>query len=171
MRRDMRLACMGAALLLAAFAAQAQVPADDPDWREVEAPAPPALKLQGLNPLEVDGSGLRFGIDPASIAIGEDGIVRYVVVATSASGVVNAMYEGIRCGSGDYKLYARHSASGGWQVVKNGDWRSLWERPGSRHTLLIARAGACMGRAANRSAANIVQDLRTPVERRYQLGE
>jgi hypothetical protein len=160
-----------AALLFAAAAAHAQVPADDPDWREVEAPPAPALKLQGLIPLDIGGSALRFGIDPSSIAIGEDGIVRYVVVATSATGVVNAMYEGIRCGNGDYKLYARHTANGGWTVVKNTQWRSLWERPPSRHTLLIARNGACMGRAANRSPANIVQDLRTPVERRYQLGE
>ena len=29
--------------------------------------------------------------------IGKDGIVRYVVVATSATGAVNAMYEGLRC--------------------------------------------------------------------------
>jgi hypothetical protein len=167
----MRLSFLMAALLLAATAARAQVPADDPDWREVEAPPAPALKLQGLIPLEVPESTLRFGVDPSSIAIGEDGIVRYVVVATSRTGVVNAMYEGIRCGSGDFKVYARHTAASGWKVVKNTDWRSLWDRPGSRHTLLIARAGACMGRAANRSPANIVRDLRTPMERRYLLGE
>lgn len=165
----MRLNRVMAVLLFAAAAAQAQVPADDPDWREVEAPAAPALKLQGLIPLEMPGSGLRFGIDPSSITIGEDRIVRYVVVATSATGVVNAMYEGIRCGSGDFKLYARHSTDGGWKVVKNSDWRSLWDRPASRHALVIARAGACMGRSANRSPAHIVRDLRTPVERRYQL--
>jgi hypothetical protein len=168
----MRLSRVAAALLLVfAAAAQAQLAADDPDWREVEAHPAPALKLQGLIALDIPGSALRFGIDPSSITVGEDGVVRYVVVATSSSGVVNAMYEGIRCGSGDFKLYARHSADGGWKVVKNTDWRSLWEQPVSRHTLVIARTGACMGRAANVSRAKIVQDLRTPVERRYQLGE
>jgi hypothetical protein len=167
----MRLSWIIGALLFAAAMAQAQVTADDPDWREVEAPPAPALKLQGLIALDIPGSALRFGIDPSSITVGEDGVVRYVVVATSSSGVVNAMYEGLRCGSGDFKLYARHTTDGGWKVVKNADWRSLWEEPVSRHTLVVARAGACKGRSANRSRLDIVRDLRTPVERRYQLGE
>jgi hypothetical protein len=167
----MRHSCVIGALVLAAAAAQAQVPADDPDWREVEAPPAPALKLQGLIALDIPGSALRFGIDPSSITVGEDGVVRYVVVATSSSGVVNAMYEGIRCGSGDFKLYARHTTDGGWKVVKNADWRSLWEQPVSRHTLVIARTGACNGHSANRSQRDVVRDLHTPLQRRYELGQ
>ncbi|MDB5880779.1 MAG: hypothetical protein JWP43_657 [Ramlibacter sp.] len=154
------------ALLLAMAAAQAQVPADDPDWREVEAPPAPALKVDGLIPLDVGGSALRFGIDPSSITLGEDGIVRYVVVATSNSGVVNAIYEGIRCDNGQVKVYARHNPSVGWVVVKQPQWRPVSEQGYSNS---IARAGACVGRAANRSPARIVRDLRTPMERRYQL--
>jgi hypothetical protein len=157
---------MMGALLLAAAAAQAQVPADDPDWREAEAPPAPALKLDGLIPLDISGSALRFGVDPTSIRIGEDGIVRYIVVATSATGVVNAIYEGIRCDNGQVKVYARHSAAGGWNVVKDAKWRPLQDQ---RYSLVIARTGACTGRAANQSPARIVRDLRTPLERRYQL--
>ena len=153
------------ALLLVAAAAQAQVTADDPDWREAEAPPPPTLQLQGLIPLEVAGSALRFGIAPASITVGEDGIVRYIVVATSSSGVINAIYEGIRCDNGEFKVYARRNAAGGWNVVKDANWRPLRDQP---YSLLIARSGACEGRAANRSPARIVRDLRTPLERRYQ---
>ena len=36
-------------------------------------------------------------------------MVRYVVVATSDSGAVNAIYEGIRCDTGRFKVYARHN--------------------------------------------------------------
>jgi hypothetical protein len=162
----MRLKCVLSALLLAAAAAQAQaqVPADDPDWREVEAPPAPALKLQGLVPLEMPGSALRFGVDPASITIGSDGIVRYVVVATSDSGVVNGIYEGIRCDKGEVKVYARHNPAGGWKVLKDPQWRPVNEQ---RYTSLIALGGACVGRGANQSPARIVRDLRTPLERRY----
>lgn len=160
----MRLSFMAAALVLATAVAQAQVPADDPDWREAEVPPAPALNLQGLIPLEIAGSALRFGIDPSSIAVGSDGIVRYVVVATSATGVVNAIYEGIRCGDGEFRIYARHNPAGGWMVLKDSKWRPVKEQ---RHTQVIARSGACMGRTANRSVVQIVRDLRTPLERRY----
>ena len=141
----MRLSCVIGVLLLAAAAAQAQVPADDPDWREVEAPPAPALNLQGLIPLEVAGSALRFGVDPSSITVGGDGIVRYVVVATSSSGVVNGIYEGIRCDNGQVKVYARHNATGGWLVLKDPKWRPVGEQ---RYSDVIARSGACMGAAA-----------------------
>ena len=155
--------------MLLAGAAYAQAPADDPDWREVEAPPAPAVKVQGLIPLDMPRSALRFGVEPTSITIGEDGVVRYVVVATSDTGVVNAIYEGIRCGKGDYKVYARHNPDRGWTVNKGSEWRSLFEPSASRHSLQIARNGACMGRSPNRSPAQIVRDLRTPVERRYHV--
>jgi CNP1-like family protein len=160
----MHLRFLIGALVLVAAAAQAQVAADDPDWREVEAPPAPALKLQGLIPLEMPGSGLQFGVDPDSISIGSDGIVRYVVVATSSSGVVNGIYEGVRCDKGEVKVYARHNATGGWTVSKDPKWRAVNEQ---RYTNVIARGGACVGRGANQSAARIARDLRTPLERRY----
>jgi len=153
------------ALLLAVTAAQAQVTADDPDWREAEAPPAPALKVQGLIPVDVAGSALRFGVDPSSITVGEDGIVRYVVVATSTTGVVNGIYEGIRCDNGQVKVYARHNPAGGWTVVKEAKWRPVHDQ---NYSLSIARNGACVGRAANLSPARIARDLRTPLERRYQ---
>jgi len=61
------------------------------DWKETEAPPPPPLRTTGLIPIDVAGSSLRFGVDPASISVGADRVVRYVVVATSASGTVNGM--------------------------------------------------------------------------------
>jgi CNP1-like family protein len=162
----MRLESTVVALALAACAAHAQLVPQNPDWREAEAP-PPALKLDGLIPLDVPGSTLRFGVAPASIAIGSDGIVRYVVVASSTTGTVNAIYEGIRCGTGEFKVYARHNPDSGWTPTQDAAWRSLHAQPMSRHSLLIARTGACVGHGANRPAARIVQDLRSPVDGRF----
>ena len=143
---------------------------DTPDWKEADAPPPPALRTQGLIPLEVPGTSLRFGIDPRSITVGADGVVRYVVVATSSSGVVNAMYEGIRCEGGDVRVYARHNPDSGWVPARNSDWQALHSTPHSRHSLYIARNGVCVGRGASGSAAQIVQDLRAPVDTRFERG-
>jgi hypothetical protein len=147
------------ALALAAGAAHAQLAPVDPDWKEVDAPAPPALRTTRLITIEIPESTLRFGVDPASISVGSDGIVRYVVVATSSSGAVNGFYEGLRCSTGEVKTYARHNPASGWVVVKDGQWRSVREARPSRHSLVIARNGACIGGAPNQTAQQVVRDL------------
>ena len=155
-----------AALLLAATSAGAQL-VIDPDWKESEAPPPPAFKTDRLIPLEIPRSGLRYGVDPASVTLSPDGVVRYVVVASSPTGAVNAMYEGIRCSTAEVKVYARHNPDSGWTKA-NGEWRGLHDNyPSSRHSLIIARTGACVGQGPNRSAATIVKDLRSPVDSRF----
>jgi len=163
----MRLSRFALPLVLAASVALAQLTPVDPDWREAEAPPPPALKLDGLIPLEMPRSALRFGVDPASVSLGSDGIVRYVVVATSATGAVNALYEGLRCNSAEFKVYARYSAGSGWTVAKDSPWRPLHNAQNSSHSLVIARTGACIGHGPNRSATQIVRDLRAPVDTRF----
>jgi hypothetical protein len=162
-----RLRGWALALALLAGAAQAQVSTPDPDWKEVEAPPPAPLRLDRLIPIDIPGSTLRFGVDPASVVLTSDGIVRYVVVATSGSGAVNAFYEGIRCTTAETRVYARHNPDSGWVPVKDGQWRSLHETRPSHHSLAIARNGACLGAAPNQSAARIVRDLGGDVNWRF----
>lgn len=162
-----RTSCWALALACLAGAAQAQLATPDPDWKEVEAPQPAPLRTDRLIPLEMPGSSLRYGVDPASITLTSDGIVRYIVVATSPSGAVNGFYEGIRCGTAETRLYARYHPDSGWVPVKDALWRSLHEARPARHSLVIARTGACMGGAPNQSAAQIARDLGASVEWRF----
>lgn len=165
-RSFMALALAGAA---AASLAQPRV-AEEPDWKELEAPPPPALRTTGLIPLDIPGATLRFGVDPKSVSVGSDRIVRYVVVAASSSGTVNAMYEGIHCESAVVKVYARHNPDSGWVPARNAEWQPLHGIANSRHSLFIARNGVCVGRGVSGSAADIVGDLRAPVGTRFERG-
>jgi hypothetical protein len=153
------------AMVTTVFSAHAQLAPVNPDWHEVEAPPAPAFTVEGLIPLETPRSTLRFGVAPASVALGADGIVRYVVVARGPSGAVNAMYEGIRCNTGEYKVYARHNPGSGWVIAKEPQWLPLQAAPMPRHALTIARTGACVGHGTAASAAKIVSDLRSPIDR------
>jgi hypothetical protein len=140
----------------------------NPDWKEAEAPPPPALRTQNLVPIDMPpGSALRFAVDPASVSVGADGVVRYVVVASSATGAVNAMYEGLRCNTAEVKVYARHNPDSGWVPARNAEWQPLHNRPNSRHSLTIARTGACVGQGPSGNAAEIVRALRTPADTRF----
>ena len=165
-RRILALALAGA-LAGCSTSSQLTVP-ENPDWRETDAPPPPALRTQGLIPLDLPGSSLRLGVDPQSVSVGSDRVVRYVVVATSSTGTVNAMYEGIHCEAGNVKVYARHNPDSGWVPARNSEWQPIHAQPNLRHSLYIARNGACIGRGANANAAQIVSDLRAPAADKFE---
>ncbi|WP_296446497.1 CNP1-like family protein [Rhodoferax sp. UBA5149] len=150
-------------LTLVALNASAQI-VTDPDWKETEAPPPPAFNRSRLIPIEMPPYvSLKFGVDPATMTITRDGIVRYVVVAVNATGSVTAMYEGIRCATGDVKTYARYAANGQWSSVKDPQWQGLGDNLPSRHAMALARQGVCEGRsAAASSVAEIVNALKYP---------
>lgn len=145
----------------------AQAPEEPADKaREFPAPPPPAFNTKGLVKIELTRSaGLTFGVDPATISIGPDGVVRYVVIATSPSGATNVMYEGIRCATAEFRVYARHYPQTGWSSVSSQEWRSLYATNQSRHALAIARGGACDAAVPRMTVAEIVRALReTPIK-------
>ena len=149
--------------ILAVVAAKAQLAADDPDWKETDAPAPPAFEKSRLIPFEVSrAQSMAFGVDPATITLGKDGVVRYVVVASGQGGSLNAMYEAIRCATGEFKTYARRTADSEWVLVKDASWKSMQENMPSRHAYRLARQGICGGRAPLSSVAEMVRNLRSP---------
>lgn len=155
-------ALLGLLALTLATRIQAQIAPDDPDWKESEAPAPPAFSTNKLLPLAMPlYVSVTFGIDPATLAISPDGIVRYVVVTRNSSGSVNAMYEGIRCATGEVKTYARANDAGVWSTVATPVWRELTDNLPSKHAWVFARQAACDGRAATASnTADIIKALK-----------
>jgi CNP1-like family len=150
------------ALLLVFYSmAAAQLTADDPDWKETEVPPPPSFDLKRLVQVDVSlQSQLKWGVDPSTIVINKDGVVRYVVVAQSASGVVNAMYEGIRCSKAEFRRYARHNPDSGWVKVTDSDWTPLRQSGTSRHPQALAKLGLCDGAAPPISAQQATRSLR-----------
>jgi hypothetical protein len=145
-------------LVLASTCAGAQVILSN-EFQEGDAPPPPPLKIQGLVPLDMGtGTELHWGVDPASIRIGADRVVRYVVVGQSAQGAVNGLYEGVRCDSAEVRVYAWHARDGDWVPSKSG-WAPLQGSSAARHSLVFARTGGCIGQAPNRSPDQIARDL------------
>jgi len=71
-------------------------------------------------------SELRFFIEAGSLSVGPDGIVRYVLIARSPAGAVNVSYEGLRCETGEVRLYAT-GGEAGWSG-RPGEWRAAARR-------------------------------------------
>jgi hypothetical protein len=141
--------------------AAAQLLPEDPNWRESAVPPPPAFDLNRL--IRVDGppgSSLTYGIDPVTLSVTPESVVRYVIAATSKDGGQNIMYEGIRCSTGQHRVYARYRTGAGWSPLQEGDWQSLYGSAATRHAQALSVAGLCKDRSVNRSAANIVRTLK-----------
>ena len=151
---------LGAVLLCHAVMVSAQNTLDNPDWVELAVPPAPAYSRTGLIPITMPTYlSIQIGVDPATVETGMDGIVRYVVVMTNATGTSNASYEGIRCLTDEVKTYARMGSSGQWSSVTNPQWKPVNDNMPSRHAYAIARQGACDARVAPR-AAEVLKALR-----------
>jgi CNP1-like family len=99
----------------------------------------------------------RFFVDPASVSVGTDRIVRYVLVARSPSGAENVTFEGIRC-PGEYRVYAVGRSDGSW-AGRPSEWRPIVRDPRVSQATL-ARQYFCPGRHAIRSSEEGERALR-----------
>jgi hypothetical protein len=132
------------------------------EWREAEGapPAFPRTKDGKLIEFPVSGaSSFRFFIDPASLAVGTDGVVRYTLVARSPSGFENITYEGMRCGvPGTYKVFALGN-DGRWSPAR-GEWREIEPRSVQRWHMELRSRYFCPLRAKVDTADEAVDALR-----------
>lgn len=164
---------VGLALLLGLtlHSAQAQADLDLLDWTEEEAPPPPAFSWDRSVELQMPPYvTVQVAIDPSTISVGKDSVVRYVAIMRNRSGTVNAVYEGLRCTTDEIKTYARAGSSGTWSVVGKPEWKDVNGTQPSKHGFVFARQAGCDIRVANR-LEEIIQRLKTPkplgVEKHY----
>lgn len=162
LRRASRLLCGAVATLALVQGASAQL-FTNPDWKE--SPVPPAPEFDHRRMLEIDMPrmyDLRYGVDPKTLAITDDGVVRYVAIAksTGPGAAVNAFYDGVRCATGEIKTYARYSGDS-WHAVENPEWKPL-DQAKTRYSLALARQALCRSGAPRATTGEIVQALRKP---------
>lgn len=159
----MASACTFAVLCTVASILQAQPSSlDEPVWMESVIVPPTVFSTDVLQPFEVmKNSALTYGIDPGSLIVGEDGVVRFVMVARSASGALNVLYQGIRCATAETKTYARLSDKGSWNTSPDVQWQALSFRGQTRPAMMLARQGVCEGRTITGNPQKILATLKT----------
>lgn len=138
--------------------------ADAPDWKEDAVPPPPAYSVSGLVEIEMPrSSAVKMGVDPNTIVLNHTtGIARYVVVARGPS-AVNASYEGIRCSTGEFKIYARQVQGGEWAPNSETAWRPMRGQNSVmvQYPLQLARSGMCVGTTLQATPKDVVRALLT----------
>lgn len=116
-------------LLIAACAAKKEFKETldtEKPWLEQLAQLPPYPDLNNLISLTVQTSAdYQHAVDPESISIGDDGVVRFTLVSRSSAGAMNINYEGIRCETNERKLYAIGRDDKTWSKSRISEWQSL----------------------------------------------
>lgn len=102
-------------------------------WTEIQAQLPAAPKPDNLIEVRLDASTRnRLFIDTASLSSGDDGVVRYTAIIRSSSGAENISFEGLRCETGERKLYAFGRTSGAeagkWSRNRYAKWEPIQAR-------------------------------------------
>lgn len=98
----------------------------DKPWVEVAAKLPSYPKGENLIPFNVSSATRnKFFVDAESISVGADKVVRYTVVVEAAGGAKNVSFEGLRCESGERRLYAYGHPDGSWSRARNAGWEDI----------------------------------------------
>ena len=154
----------GALLALALPVSAQYADLDRADWKEDTPPPPPAYNVNRLIEIEMPRtSAIKMGVDPDTIRVNvETGIVRYVVVARGPS-AVNASYEGIRCATGEYRVYARQVQGGEWTPSTDERWKSMRGQSSVmvQHPFRLAHDGICLGPGVRQTVPERVRELKS----------
>ncbi len=125
---------------------------DAPPWREGETVLPEFPREENLREFYVSElTQHRFFIDAATLTVGEDGVVRYVLVVRTGGGATNITLEGMRCETRAFKIYATGRHDGSWTRSRRDEWRPIENKPANRHHAALSRDLFCPNGVAIRS--------------------
>ncbi len=116
---------------------------------EKQVPMPAYPQVAALLRFPTDRSMHAVLIDERTLAIGEDGVVRYVLVVRSPSGAKSVSFEGLRCATGERRTYAygrKAGESGTWSAARNPDWTMIADRGINRYYFEFWRDVFCDGK-------------------------
>ena len=104
-------------------------------------------------------SVFKFSIDPDSIRIDPDGVTRYVLVITNPSGSQQVNFEGIRCETFQFALYATLNSSSIWQANQRKTWTDIKNNEANRYHGALAQGAFCNNKSQVKNKSLILDSL------------
>lgn len=147
-------ALCAATLVVAAHqaAAQSNLPVpkreEETSTRELDVPFPEYPSAQSLVRFPTNWTTNSVFIDHKTLTVNEDGVVRFALVVRSSSGAESVSFEGIRCVSGERRVFAygRKTTEGGtWAVARGSSWRQINDSGINRYYYEFWRDVFCNG--------------------------
>ncbi len=153
--------------LLVPFAAWAQVQVfdaafdDDSRWTQAQSQLPPYPALEDYLPFQVNAvTPFDFFVDAKSVSVGNDGVIRYSLIAKSTQGALNISFEGIRCSGRQYRVYAFGRSDRTWARARTNRWQPLSQDAGNAQRAILYSEFFCPDEAISVGAESVLKALR-----------
>lgn len=93
---------------------------------DAQAQLPEYPKPENFLPVRVTATTqFDFFVDAKSVRVGNDGVVRYSLIAKSPDGALNVSFEGIRCSDAKFRIYAFGRPDRTWSEARNPLWQAM----------------------------------------------
>jgi hypothetical protein len=130
-------------------------------WEEVQAQLPEYPKPENYLALRVSATTLfDFFVDAKSISVGNDGVVRYSLIAKSSEGALNVSFEGIRCSEGKFRIYAFGRSDKTWSEARSSTWQAMPADPRNAQRTVLYSEYFCPAGIVINSAEEGVRALK-----------
>lgn len=115
-------------------------------WQEGEFVLPDPPREGSLREFYVSAMAEnRFFVDTATLSIGADGVVRYVLLVLTHGGARNVSFEGMRCDTREWRIYASGRADGSWSKARSDSWLPVRDAAVNRHRAVLFLDYFCQG--------------------------
>lgn len=134
---------------------------DEKQWVESEAKLPEYPKPQNLIPFDAGTiTANRHYVDSKSITVGEDRIVRYVIVIETRGGARNVSFEGMRCRPNGRRVYAFGHVDNTWAPATASTWQDINFQSGTSYHKALYHEFFCPDGIAVKDAPEAIRNLR-----------
>ena len=130
-------------------------------WQESEVQLPAAPRDETLQAFYVSAASKnQFLIDLATLSVGQDGVIRYVLLVLAQEGGRNVTFEGMRCETRQHRIYASGRRDGSWSRSHNNAWLGIQEAYANRQYAALFADYFCPGGLIVQDAAEAKEALR-----------
>lgn len=130
-------------------------------WSEMEVQLPAFPVKSDLVAFKVGSVTEKlFQIDSRSLSVGSDDVIRYTMVVTSSEGAQSVSYEGMRCLTGERRLYAFGHADNTWSKARGNQWTRITGSLNNHHVELFVNYFCNASAPSIRSADDALRSLR-----------
>jgi len=115
-------------------------------WQEIQVQLPGYPKEENLIEFVVSATNRnKHFIDFPSVSVGDDKVVRYTVVIHTQGGALNVSFEGMRCKTGERKIYATGRPNGEWARNRYARWGAIKGRDANSYHRELFYSYFCAG--------------------------
>lgn len=119
---------------------------EEEPWQEMEIEPPTFPRQENLIEFYVSAVATnKYFIDASTLAVGSDGVVRYVLVVKTSGGATNVSFEGMYCKERTWKHYATGRSDNTWVKSRATriEWQPIENKPVNRHHAALSRDLFC----------------------------